>query len=89
MRRRRSLLFTCLIFAVLSFAPVVNGGEKLGWLPRWMAYPALVSCLAARKWADLALLSSVVIVGHVGLSLGFGATLGWLVSRMTGQRDSN
>ena len=76
--RRRSFLFAALVFVLLSFLPAIDGGEKMGWIPVWWAYPALFHCLAAWNFRDVAGVSLLLIGLQVGFSAGIGIGLGRL-----------
>jgi hypothetical protein len=86
--KRRWIVFAVLIFALLSFVPVVNGGAKMGWLKVWVAYPAFISSLAEGNSWDIALLCLVVAVLHIGLSAALGIGLDRFAKRIEAKRTS-
>lgn len=74
----RSLVSALAVFGLLSFMPAVDGGDKFGWWPVWMAYPALYHCLAAGKFWDVAGVSALVIALHAACGAALGFLLGIL-----------
>ena len=68
--RRQTLLLALPIFALLAFVPALDGRPKLGWMPAYLAYPCALSAIKAGEWDGTLALSTEVIAGHIGLTIG-------------------
>lgn len=68
--RKRTLSLALPIFALLAFVPALDGRPKLGWMPAYVACPAASSAIKDGEYDRILALSSVVILGHVGLTIG-------------------
>jgi len=61
-------LLTLLIFIPTLWVPIIDGGEKMDWIPVWAAYPFLV-LFHLHKGIDIFIICLIVITGHVSGSL--------------------
>ena len=86
MRRFERLLYPVMLFGLTAFVPAVDGGDKFGWFPVWVAYPALAKCLAAWGFWDVAGVAAALVALHVGAGVGFGLWLGRLARKIEAQR---
>ena len=87
---KRWIVFTVLIFALLSSIPVVDSGYTTGWLQVWAAYPAFFTCLCEEGWLmNITLISLAIIIVHIGLSVALGIGLDRLARRLDAKRRSN
>ncbi|MGD9611457.1 MAG: hypothetical protein AB7V22_00985 [Kiritimatiellia bacterium] len=73
--KRRSFLFALAVFGLLAFMPAIDGGDKFGWWPVWVAYSAFFRCLAAWNFWDVVGVSALIIFLHVGCSAALGIFL--------------
>lgn len=68
--RKRTLSFALPIFALLAFVPALDGRPKLGWMPAYFAYPVAFDAVRDGEWGRILVLSTEVILGHIGLTIG-------------------
>jgi hypothetical protein len=73
--RQRTISPALPIFALLAFVPALDGRPKLGWMPAAVAYPAAFSAIEDGDWDRILALSTEVILGHVGLTVGLASIL--------------
>ena len=73
--KKRTLLLALPIFALLAFVPALDGRPKLGWMPGYLAYPYAFSAIKEGEWDRILALSTEVIVGHIGLTIGLALIL--------------
>jgi len=88
--KRRWILFALLVFVLLAFVPVIDGGDKMGgWLKVWVAYPILVSALAVGNCKGVIALCFGVIGLQIGFSVSIGIGLDRLARRIEKRGASN
>jgi hypothetical protein len=68
--KKRILLLALPIFALLAFVPALDGRPKLGWMPAYLAYPCAFDAIKDGEWGRILALSTEVILGHIGLTIG-------------------
>jgi hypothetical protein len=71
--KRKTTLLGVIIFGALAFLPFMSGPH--GPIPIWEVYVILPLSMRAGYWADFCLASGIVIVLHVGLSVGLAALI--------------
>lgn len=79
--RKRTLLLALPIFALLAFVPALDGRPKLGWMPAYLAYPCAFSAIKEGEWDRILALSTEVILGHIGLTIGLAIIMNRVLFR--------
>jgi hypothetical protein len=80
MKRKISKQLLALSGAILVatlWVPVIDGGEKLGWIPVIVAYPFLISSPLYKDF-DIFMVSFVVVSGHIASS----AFIAWIILKI-------
>lgn len=77
--KRKTTLLTMIIFGALAFVPFMSGPH--GPIPVWEAYVILPLSVQAGYWADFGLASGIILVIHVGLSVGLAALISQILAR--------
>ena len=79
--RKRTLLLALPIFALLAFVPALDGRPKLGWMPAYFAYPVAFDAIRNGEWDRILALSTEVILGHTGLTIGLAIIMNRVLFR--------
>lgn len=76
MLRTGAITWTAVVLVALLFVPVIDGGDKFGWLRLWQVYWMLWTGFKLCFWLVMAGLLLVLAL-HVVVSVTVGAFLTW------------